>query len=128
MILIDDIRWDGLHCTGHPFAKSPHIDHLAKEGAIFQNMFVSIPLCSPSRSCFLTRKYAHSTGVLGNANNDELSHKLITFPKLLHDAGYATAFFGKWHIGTDDDNLLPWSSAGSDCRKTGYAPSTSGIQ
>src|SRR5262245_1541457 len=101
-ILVDDLRFDGLHCTGHPFAKSPNVDRLAKEGATFSNAFVSIPLCSPSRSSFLTGKYAHSTGVTGNSDNAALSHKLVTFPRLLHDAGYSTAYVGKWHMGSDD--------------------------
>src|SRR3954468_4949192 len=95
-VLVDDLRYDTLRCTGHPFAKTPHIDRLAKEGVNFKNAFVTTPLCSPARSSFLTGKFVHTTGVLGNGNNAELSHKLVTFPKLLHDAGYATAYVGKW--------------------------------
>src|SRR5262245_19361325 len=89
-ILVDDLRWDGLGCMGHPFAKRPNIDRIAKEGAVFKNFFVSIPLCSPSRSSFLTGQYAHKTGVVDNKDHSVLSHKLITFPMLLHDAGYET--------------------------------------
>src|SRR5436305_10758635 len=85
-VLVDDLRYDGLHCTGHPFVKTPNIDRLAKEGVNFKNAFVSIPLCSPSRSSFLTGRYAHSTGDTTNGDNAALSHRLDTFPKLLHDA------------------------------------------
>src|SRR6266404_3149913 len=52
-ILVDDLRWDALGCMGHPFVKTPNIDRIAKEGALFKNFFVSIPLCSPSRGSFL---------------------------------------------------------------------------
>lgn len=102
-ILVDDLRWDALSCMGSPVAKTPNIDRIAKEGALFKNFFVSIPLCSPSRSSFLTGQYAHRTGVIDNANHAELSHKLITFPKLLRDGGYESAYVGKWHMGNDSE-------------------------
>ena len=101
-ILMDDLRWDALGCTGHPFAKTPHLDRLAREGALFKNFFVSIPLCSPSRGSFLTGQYAHKHGVVDNADHSALSHQLVTFPRLLREAGYETAYVGKWHMGTDD--------------------------
>src|SRR3954465_13361051 len=98
-ILVDDIRYDAFSCMGHPVAKTPNIDRIANEGALFKNFFVSIPLCSPSRGSFLTGQYAHRHGVINNSDHSPLSHRLITFPRLLHDAGYETAFFGKWHMG-----------------------------
>ena len=101
-ILMDDLRFDELSCTGHPFVKTPYIDRLAKEGAIFTNAFATTPLCSPSRSCFLTGQYAHTTGITDNVDRSPRSHQLVTWPRLLHDAGYETAFIGKWHMGVDD--------------------------
>jgi arylsulfatase A-like enzyme len=99
---MDDLRWDALGCMGHPFAKTPNIDRIAKDGALFKNFFVSIPLCSPSRGSFLTGQYPHTHGVINNGDHSALSHKLITFPMLLHEAGYETACIGKWHMGVDD--------------------------
>lgn len=101
-ILMDDLRWDELGCTGHPFVRTPNIDRIAREGARFKNAYATTPLCSPSRASILTGRYAHAHGVRDNTNNDALSHRLTTFLLLLHRAGYETAFFGKWHMGTDD--------------------------
>lgn len=102
VILVDDLRWDALGYAGHPFAKTPNIDRLASTGAPLNNAFVTTPLCSPSRASFLTRYYVHKHGVIDNTEHNELSHKLVTFPRLLHDTGYDTAYVDKWHMSNDD--------------------------
>lgn len=99
---MDDLRWDELHCTGHPFALSPNIDRLAAEGVTFRNAFVTSPLCSPSRACFLTGQYAHTHGITDNTDRSPASHRLQTVPRTLQANGYETAFIGKWHMGVDD--------------------------
>src|SRR5688500_14902197 len=97
-ILVDDFRWDELHCTGHPFVQSPHADRLAREGANFQNAFATTPLCSPSRASFLTGQYPHRHGIIDNTDRSKASHALVTWPRMLHDQGYDTCFIGKWHM------------------------------
>ena len=90
VILVDDLRWDDLGCTGHPFVKTPQIDRLAAEGMSFSNAFAVTALCSPSRASLLTGQYPHTHGVVDNTDRSPLSHRLVTFPRVLHDAGYET--------------------------------------
>ncbi|MBM3739357.1 MAG: DUF4976 domain-containing protein [Acidobacteria bacterium] len=102
LVLVDDLRFDELGCTGHPFAQTPNADRLAREGANFRNAFAVTPLCSPSRATFLTGQYPHRHGIIDNTDRRAASHQLITWPRLLRDSGYETAFIGKWHMGNDD--------------------------
>lgn len=101
-ILIDDLRWDDFGAAGQPFVKTPNIDRIANEGALFRNAFITAPLCSPSRASFLTGQYPHTHGITDNVDRSAASHKLVTFPLLLRQSGYTTAFIGKWHMGNDD--------------------------
>lgn len=100
-VLIDDLRFDALSCTGNTFLKTPHIDRIATSGVRFTNAFVTTALCSPARASFLTGMYAHSHGVFGN-EDVELDPKWPTFPKVLKQNGYETAYIGKWHMGGSD--------------------------
>jgi N-acetylglucosamine-6-sulfatase len=103
-VIADDLRYDGLGCTGHPFAVTPHLDRLAHEGATFSNFFTVLPLCSPSRASFLTGLYPHNHRIINNDKDGlaSISYTLATFPRILYESGYETAFIGKWHMGLDD--------------------------
>ncbi len=108
-ILVDDLRWDDIGVAGHPFAQTPAIDRLAREGTRFLNAFATTPLCSPSRAAILTGLYAHTNGIIDNTARDSASHGLATFAIPLANAGYETGFFGKWHMGNDDTRRPGWT-------------------
>lgn len=104
-ILVDDLRHDTLGYMGHSFVETPHIDALAAEGMQFTNAFVTTSLCSPSRASFLTGQYMHHHKVVDNA--DRMPAATVTFPQILQQAGYETAFIGKWHMGGSSDVRRP---------------------
>jgi arylsulfatase A-like enzyme len=103
-ILLDDVRADDFQ---RPFIDPPNIDRVAAEGAVFTDFFTTAPLCSPSRAGFLAGQYPHVNGIIDNGERNETSHRLVTWRRLLHDSGYRTAFFGKWHMGHEDDSPRP---------------------
>jgi len=111
-ILCDDLRWDCLGCAGHPHLKTPNIDRLAAEGVRFANTFCTTSLCSPSRASIMSGLYGHSHGVANNFT--EFPDTLPSFPRRLHEGGWATAYIGKWHMGEDNDAPRPgfdyWAS------------------
>jgi len=96
-IISDDHRWNVMSHMGHPFIKTPNMDRLAREGVRLSNAFVTTSLCSSSRACFLTSKYVHLHGVRGNQQPSP-TDKETTFPQLLQQSGYETAYVGKWHM------------------------------
>ncbi|MFZ5833577.1 MAG: sulfatase, partial [Planctomycetota bacterium] len=107
-ILMDDVRFDGLSATGHPFLQTPNIDRIADEGINFTNAFVTTPLCSPGRASFYTGQYARTHGVLGNDGNNAVHDTtLTTYSELLQQAGYETAYVGKMHNFTSKDRAAP---------------------
>lgn len=113
VILTDDQRWDALGIVQRemgdealfPWFETPHLDRLAAEGARFSNTFVTTSLCSPSRASFLSGRYARRHQVLDNFT--EYPEDLPSYPRRLQQAGYETAYIGKWHMGEDNDAQRP---------------------
>ena len=99
-LLTDDQSYATTSLTGSPFMKTPNIDRIGREGALFTNAFVAMSLCAPSRACFLTGLYPHKNGIIGNQTR--WNQDLQTLPGVLHANGWRTAHIGKFHMDGDD--------------------------
>ncbi|MBA4149693.1 MAG: sulfatase [Verrucomicrobia bacterium] len=125
-ILADDHRYDAMGFMGHPFLETPHMDFLATNGVHLKNAFVTTSLCSPSRASILTGLYAHKHRVVDNLN--PIAPNTVFFSQYLKKAGYETAFFGKWHMGGDNDNPKPGFDRWVSFRGQGtYQPTKAGL-
>lgn len=98
-LLTDDQRADTLGSMGNPYIRTPHLDRISAEGTLFVNNFCTSAVCQASRASMLTGLYESSHEVIKAA--DSLSSEAFarSFPALLRQAGYRTAFYGKWHFG-----------------------------
>ena len=77
-VLCDDHRYDCLGIEGHPFLETPHLDQLARDGALMSKAYVTTSLCSPSRASILTGLYAHNHRVVDNYH--PVDESLVFFP------------------------------------------------
>lgn len=104
LIMSDQQRADSLGCYGNTFVDSPVIDRLAARGIICEHAFTPFPVCTPARGSMWTGLYPHAHGIVWNyygVDNlfDEVATVKRTVFDALRDAGYQTAYFGKWHLG-----------------------------
>jgi len=126
-ILTDDQGWSDAHFAGHPYVKTPNLDKLASQSTWFRQFYVAATVCSPSRAAFMTshspaRDFVHGHFDTHDRNAarsmpDWLDPQVATLPKLLKSAGYATAHFGKWHLGGGSDAPAP-EAYGIDVSRT----------
>ena len=100
VILADDQGWGDLSLHGNTNLSTPHIDSLARDGAMFEHFYVC-SVCAPTRAEFLTGRYYARGGVRGVSTGQErLNIDEHTIAQTFREAGYATGAFGKWHNGT----------------------------
>lgn len=96
-IFTDQQNANALSANGNPYLKTPNQDFLAKNGISFINSYCTSPVCGPSRSCLITGRMAHETGVNYN-DGSSVPETIPTFGEVLRNAGYKTVWAGKWHL------------------------------
>lgn len=111
-LLVDDLGWGDFGCYGAKFHETPNIDKLAAGGMRFTNAYAACTVCSPSRAAILAGRYParlHLTDWIAGHNQPKaklkipnwkmkIDHERLLMPEALRDGGYATGFFGKWHL------------------------------
>lgn len=119
--LVDDLGWTDLGCYGSSFYETPNIDTFAGENVRFTSAYAACHVSSPTRASILTGKYPATLNMtdwlpgrkeypfqrLSNAKvNQNLPYEEITIAEALKEQGYATAIYGKWHLGEDPSNPM----------------------
>ncbi|GAB5406999.1 MAG: hypothetical protein Aurels2KO_52300 [Aureliella sp.] len=92
---------------GLDLPETPNIDRLAREGMLFQNSFCGNSICTPSRATVVTGLHSHKNGIVNLSG--ALDPERPTWPKALHNGGYTTAIFGKWHMKTKPTGFDEWA-------------------
>jgi len=98
LVMADDQGWGDMSYNGHPVLKTPNFDEAAAAGLRFDRFYAAAPVCSPTRASVLTGRHPNRTGVCRVGR--PMRPQEITLPEALKTAGYATAHFGKWHLGS----------------------------
>jgi arylsulfatase A-like enzyme len=109
-IMSDDHTKQAISAYGSTLIETPQIDRIAREGAIFNNSFVTNSICAPSRAVMLTGKHSHINGKIDNSSAFDWNQENVA--KILQNVGYQTALIGKIHIdgrpqGFDYSIVLP---------------------
>ncbi|MDA1014087.1 MAG: sulfatase [Planctomycetota bacterium] len=102
VVFADDQGYQDVGCFGSPDIKTPHLDRMAKEGVRFTDFYVSQAVCSASRAALLTGCYSNRVGILGALGPNArygINENESTIAEILKTKGYATAIYGKWHLG-----------------------------
>src|SRR5881296_1893923 len=102
IIFTDDQGYQDVGCFGSPNIKTPNLDRMATQGMRFTDFYVGQAVCSASRVALLTGCYPNRVGILGALgprSKTGINSNEVTLAEILKARGYATAIYGKWHLG-----------------------------
>jgi arylsulfatase A-like enzyme len=120
LIFADDLGYMDCGFTGSKIFETPNLDALSKKGMVFKNAYAGAGNCAPSRACLMSGQYGPRHGIyaVGSTtrgpiakmkvvpvkNNQQLKSNIVTMAEALKSNGYATALFGKWHLGEGSEH------------------------
>tara|TARA_B100000519_G_scaffold76076_1_gene65468 strand:- start:112 stop:1443 length:1332 start_codon:yes stop_codon:yes gene_type:complete len=110
VLFADDMGYSDLSSYGHPTTRTPHLDRMATEGVRLTSFYCGAPVCSPSRAALLTGRYPIHAGMprnTGPGSDVHLPKDQTLIPQLLKPVGYETMAVGKWHLGHQNDDVMP---------------------
>ena len=114
----DQQRWDTAGCYGQELPVTPNLDRMADQGVRFEHAFTCQPVCGPARACIQTGKYATEMGTFKNGK--ALPREEKTIAHYMNDAGYETAYVGKWHLASEEGGCSYETTAVPEERRGGY--------
>jgi len=98
LVMADDQGWGDTGYNGHPVVKTPNLDAMAKDSLVFNRFYAAAPVCSPTRGSVLTGRNPNRIKITNHGRY--MRPQETTIAEVLHDAGYVTGMFGKWHVGS----------------------------
>lgn len=121
LIMTDDQGWGDVGYNGHPYLQTPHLDQMARDGAVFTRFYAASAVCSPTRASVMTGRHPERFGVC-SANCGHIKAEEITLAELVKERGYTTGHFGKWHLGTLTQSVRDANRGGLEKFAEDYAP------
>lgn len=121
LLMADDQGWGDTGYNGHPYLKTPNLDTMAANGAVFERFYAASSVCSPTRASVMTGRHPLRYGVC-HANCGHIKPEEITLGEMTKSLGYITGHFGKWHLGTLTRDTVEANRGGRAKFDVDYAP------
>ncbi|MDA1265579.1 MAG: sulfatase-like hydrolase/transferase [Planctomycetota bacterium] len=121
LVMVDDQGWGDVGYNGHPLLKTPHLDAMASDGVRLDRFYAAAPVCSPTRGSLITGRHPARYGIDG-ANDGHLPHAELALSEVMREEGFATGFFGKWHLGTLTRDVVESNRGGREKHAPHYSP------